>query len=137
MKSKRLIKFYFCADKLNAAMDRLILAAACRSADDIYNYGKSADRVVELIDAKYTLSGLWQYLDKVMQGFGGEDKATLYGYAFSKGGWARLGRERGNAVRRVVVRFMRRAKYIYRYSEGAELLDKFYALMGRGAGTDG
>ena len=136
MKSKRLIKFYFCADKLNEAMDRLILAAACGSANNIYNCEECADKVVGLIEAKYTLSGLWNYLDGVMKGFSGEDKGVLYGYAFSRGGWARLGRERGNAVRKVVVRFMRRAKYLERYSSGAELLDKFYALMGRGENPD-
>lgn len=134
MKSKRLMKFYFCADRLNEAMDRLILAAACGSANSIYNCEESADRVVALIEAKYMLSGLWSYLDGVMKGFCGEDKAVLYGYAFSRGGWARLGRERGNAIRKVVVRFMRRAKYLERYEEAVRVLDRFYALVGRGEG---
>ena len=134
MKSKRLMKFYFCADRLNEAMDRLILAAACGSANSIYNCEESADRVVALIEAKYALSGLWSYLDGVMKGFCGEDKAVLYGYAFSRGGWARLGRERGNAIRKFVVRFMRRAKYLERYEEAVRVLDRFYALVGRGEG---
>lgn len=132
MKSKRLLRFYFCADKLNEALDRLMLAAACGSAENIYNCEVCAERIGGLIEAKYALSALWNYLDGVMKGFGGEDKAVLYGYALSRGGWARLGRERANAVRKVVVRFMRRAKYLSRFSSGAELVDKFYALIGRG-----
>lgn len=129
MKSKKLLRFYFRADKLNAALDNLIMRAACASATG--NGEACAEKLIELIVEKSELSSLWAYLDEVMSTFGDGDRSVLRGYALSLGGYSGMERDRANAVRRVVVRFMRRAKYLYRHAEGAGLVVRYYVLLGR------
>lgn len=130
MTSKKLLKFYFCADRLNDALDNLIVHSACASGYGPHSFSHYADRVIELVSAKSSLSELWRYLNGIMLTFSGEDKGVLYGYAFMRGGYSALPPERAKSIRRVVVRFMRRAKGLSRYGEALSVLSKYYALAG-------
>lgn len=129
LKSKRILKFYFCAQRLNDALDNLIVHAACSSGRE--DFWKCADKVISLISAKQQLASLWGYLDGVMQGFDEGDRTILRGYAFSRVGYSGLPRGKANRVRRVVVRFMRRARSLRLYGAGVELVGRYYALLGR------
>ncbi len=130
MTSKKILKFYFRAEELNRAVDRLIVRTACASAGGGYGGEHYAERIIALIGAKKKLGCLWAYLNGVMSSFGEEDKLILRGYALGSRGYSGLVREEANAIRRVVVRFMRRAKYLSRHGEGVELIDKYYAFLG-------
>lgn len=128
MKSKTLLRFYFGADRLNAALDGFIFKRACASAHcDCLG---SIERVISLVDAKRCLSSLWGYLDGVMASFSGNDRAILRGYALSRRGYSGLERSKANAVRRVVVRFMRRANRLGRYAEELDQVMRYRMLFG-------
>ena len=131
MKSKQLIRFYFSAEFLNEALDNLILADAVKSA----NYQKSGEyyfeRISKVIEAKSRLSELWKYLDGIISRFNGHDKAVLKYYALLRTGVSRLNTESVKEIKRVTVRFTRRARYIERFGEGVELVKKYYCLMGK------
>lgn len=131
MTSKKLLKFYFRAGRLNDALDNLIMRSACASATGGNTVFYYADKIIEIVEAKRKLSELWKYLDGVMSSFNGEDKGILLGYALSRGGYNGLPKGRANAIRRVVVRFMRRAKNLSAYGEAVELVKRYYALTGR------
>ena len=90
-----------------------------------------AERLCMLVEVKGKLAELWGYLDGVMSGFCVEDRAILQGYALGKGGYSRLPRDRANVVRRVVVRFMRRAWNIGSYASAVRLVSEYFALTGR------
>lgn len=129
--SKKLLKFYFRADRLNDALDNLILRSACSSALGGRPAMYYAERLCMLVEVKGKLAELWGYLDGVMSDFCVEDRAILQGYALGKGGYSRLPRDRANVVRRVVVRFMRRAWNIGSYSAAVRLVSEYFALTGR------
>lgn len=131
MSSKKLLRFYFRAQRINGALDNLIMRAACCSSDPSRSCERSAEKIIGLIDSKIKLGGLWSYLDGVMASFDASDKGILLGYALSRGGYSSLPDGRANEIRRVVVRFMRRAKYLSRHAEAAALISKYYALTGR------
>ena len=63
MKRKALFKFYFAADKLNGALDRIIAAAALHCGDTTAE--SAAQRIGEIIQVKICLGGLWDYLDRI------------------------------------------------------------------------
>ena len=88
MKSKRLIRFYFAADELNCALDNLILQNACNTRDFVRGGEFYAERIIEIIEIKSELGRLWNYLDKVMEGFGEGERLSFT---------ARRGRELKNS----------------------------------------
>lgn len=128
MTSKRLLKFYFCADGIEGALDRLILREACdpsHCADALH----CAERVQSLVLAKVSLSALWAYIDGVMGQFGEGDRSLLFKYALSCSGFAGVEGATHNAVRRTVVRFMRRARRLGDYAGALALVDGYCAFL--------
>ena len=139
MTSKKLLKFYFGAQRLNDAMDELLLRAACASATG-GDAELCARQLCELIGCKCRLAELWSYLDGVMRRFGGRtmplarrfgDRQVLLDYSRMRCGLSKLSADRKNEVRRVVVRFMRGARSLGRYAEALAVLNKYFVLTGR------
>ncbi|MGN0817583.1 MAG: hypothetical protein ACI4L9_01320 [Candidatus Coproplasma sp.] len=131
MNVKRLLRFYFSADKLNCALDNLIMRCACGSANSAAGGAACAERILELISAKRSLSLLWGYLNGVMQGFCEEDGELLLTYAYMRSGLTKLNKEDAKSFRRVTVRFSRRARNADRFTEGIRLVNSYYALLSR------
>ena len=130
MTSKKLLKFYFGAQRLNDAMDELLLRAACASATG-GDAELCARQLCELIGCKCRLAELSSYLDGVMRRFGGGDRQVLLDYSRMRCGLSKLSADRKNEVRRVVVRFMRGARSLGRYAEALAVLNKYFVLTGR------
>lgn len=128
MKCKRLLKFYFYADALNAALDRLISAVAVKSYEAGAGY-QSAERIMSVIDAKDELSRLWRYLDGVMRGLKENDIKTLRYYGGLRTGIKSLGEDKAREIRRVVVKFTRRARFIGRFGRAVSLVREYYCLL--------
>lgn len=125
MKSKRIIRFYFSADKLNRALDNLITAEACRFGAE----EKRIERIIEFIEVKKELSRLWRYLDDVMSGIGGSERSILSFYGKFRFGNIRFSAEQRREIKRVVLKFRRRARFLERYGEGIKLVNEYYALL--------
>lgn len=127
MKPIRIIKFYFYADKIDKGIDRLIFVNANKSHNAQCNINKCINRIAELTKDKDTLSRLYHYISTVMNTFNEEDKNILKRYCISP-----INLSLNNSIRRVVVRFTCRAKYLKDYDYELSILDKYYILMGRG-----
>lgn len=129
MKSKRLLKFYFSADSLNRALDNLITQNALSSGDCYYSGEFYAEKILELICAKKELNALWRYLDGIIGGFSEEDKNVLRYYGALRGGTAKLAADTVREIKRVTIKFARRARCVESYAEGIRLVNGFYALI--------
>lgn len=127
MNGKRVLRFYFSADRLNGALDNLILKGALRSQGEEGEV--SAQKIIKLISAKRELSLLWGYMNGVMQSFSEEDELTLFRYAYMRCGISRLDGEERKRVRRVYVRFFRKAARLKNFGEALSLVNVYYALM--------
>ncbi|MCD8040527.1 MAG: hypothetical protein LUF82_03320 [Clostridia bacterium] len=122
MKVKKLLKFYFDAQRAVDGLDRLILKRAA-SPDYCRTALACAERVIELIEKKQAVCSLWHYLDGVMGTFNGEEKEILKGYAFS----CRAAESR--AARSMAVKFTRRARAgIARHGRGIEVVKEYYYM---------
>ena len=129
MKSKRLLRFYFNADGLDGEIDKLILRYAYKSADGSEGGEYYAERILALIEAKDRLSELWNYLDDVITGLGKTVIAGLQDYAAMRHGIKRLSAERQKEIKRTVIKFVRHARSAHRFTEGIQLVNKYYCLM--------
>ncbi len=129
MKSKQIIRFYFSADNINKALDNLIMDKALKSAA----FGKSceyyAERILALIDAKRELSRLWRYIDTVISSMTVQERAVLRFYGGLRVGLSWLTKARVKEVKRVTVKFTRRARRIENFNEGVRLVKEYYCLM--------
>lgn len=122
MKAKTVLRFYFSVDRLNTALDNLILAAACRVEG-------GTDGIIDLIEKKCELSYLWEYVDGIVASFDLEERATLEFYGCLRVGLDMLEPARGREVKRVVTKFARRARNISRFEKQMEILKSFWCLM--------
>ncbi len=129
MKSKRLIRFYFAADELNCALDNLILQNACNTRDFVRGGEFYAERIIEIIEIKSELGRLWNYLDKVIEGFGEGERRTLEFYGKARAGIKKLPDDRRREIKRAVVKFTRHARFTERYEEAVRLVGEFYCLL--------
>jgi len=129
MKSKRLLKFYFSAESVNRALDNLITENALASA----GYGRDgvyyAEKICALINAKRELSALWRYLDGVIGALSVDERAVLRFYGTLRGGTSKLSTQSRREIKRVTVKFTRRARAVGRYAEGVRLVGEYYCLM--------
>lgn len=126
MKSKRLIRFYFSADKLNGALDNLIMKNACGTET---NGEECVNKIIEIIEAKKSLSKLWRYLDSVISGLSEFERSVLKFYGIVRLPLKKLGIERQREVKRVIMKFCRRARFLERYEEGIGLVNLYFALF--------
>ncbi|MBD5632415.1 MAG: hypothetical protein HDP34_04220 [Clostridia bacterium] len=128
-KCKRILRFYFFAEKLNDALDNLIYKHA--TAFDGYHDGTYyAEKICELIGAKRELSELWQYLDGIMEKFTKGERAVLRFYGSMRCGIKKLSEENRREVKRVTVKFSRRAKLPERFNGALKIVADYYCLLG-------
>ncbi|MCD8372640.1 MAG: hypothetical protein LUD27_05000 [Clostridia bacterium] len=119
MKTKKLLKFYFSAEKVEKALDRLILKRAAEI--DFYRTAEyTAERVTEAIDKKRTLCSLYAFLDGVMSKFSDEEREALKSYAFG-------GKAAGDKLTHTLaVRFTRMAQRgVGRLGGGLEVVNEY------------
>lgn len=128
MNSKKLLRFYFGADVLNAAIDNLILAEGCLSGRTVGRGENDAARLCVLVGEKAELCGLWKYLDGVMGGIGANERAALRLYAGMRCGLSRLDGDARREIRAAVMKFRRHARRLDRWGRAVGLVDKYYAL---------
>lgn len=129
MKSKRILRFYFNAELLDKAIDKLILCLACKSARAVGAGFYYADRITELICAKDELSDFWRYVDGVTSGLTENDLKILRLYAGLRQGICRLPEEKQKEIKRAVIKFTRRARAIGRYAKATKLIDRYYCMI--------
>ena len=130
MKFKQLLRFYFCCDGLEKALNNIILRRALDCNDYLRGGGYGAEKICTVIEEKQKLGTLWNYLDSVLKTLTKEDIKILKFYAEMRTGIAHLNDGQKRAVRRTVVKFLRRARNVNRYSEGMDVLKKYYCLLG-------
>ena len=127
MKRKALFKFYFAADELNGALDRIIAAAALHCGETTAE--SAAQRIGEIIQVKICLGGLWDYLDGIMCGLTERERLVLKFYGNMRTGIKRLGAERMREIKRVAIKFTRRATRINKFFFFLRLLGRYYCLL--------
>ena len=114
MKSKRILKFYFSADKLNGALNALIMAHACK-----FSGGG---------EAKRELSELWNYLDGVIGKLSESERRTLEFYGNLRVGIRRLGGDRVREIKRATIKFRRHARRLEKFNPALKLADEYFCL---------
>lgn len=129
MRTKRILRFYFKADEFERALQNLILADACRSADYTKEGNFYAQRIINLISAKQSLAKLWEYLDGVLGGFTDGEKLTMKEYALSRTGISRLRESRKREIKRTLIKFTRRARRLKNFGEGIRVVNRYYCLV--------
>lgn len=129
MKSKRILRFYFNADILEKAFNRLILNSAYKSAEGIGGGVYYVERILALIAAKDNLSELWKYLDNIISGLCDNDREVLRAYANMRTGIKHLPAAEQKAVKKAVIKLARHARNVERFSEGIRLVNDYYCLM--------
>lgn len=127
MKLKRLIKFYFNAEKLNNWLDGMTVFRACtahagRAASDF-------DRVLEIVCDKIALERLYSYLKVIMDGLTEKDRSVLYGYSLLRMDIKRLRLEEYREYKRAVMKFSRKLIYSKVYLKEFKVLGKYAALI--------
>lgn len=110
-------------------MDNLITQNALASKDCYFSGEFYAERIIELICAKKELSLLWRYLDGVIGGFSKEEKKVLRYYGALRTGISALSDDAVREIKRVTVKFARRARDAERFGEGIRLVNGFYSLL--------
>lgn len=130
MNGKRLLKFYFGADGLNRALDNIMIKHAMSSGDYLRGGEYYAEKIFAVISAKDELSKLWRYLDGVIASFKDSEKKVLKFYGGMRGGIAKLSQEERREIKRVTVKFSRRARSVERFESAVNLVKKYYCLIG-------
>lgn len=129
MKVKRLLKFYFCAEELNSALDDIIMRKAAGSAMGACAE-ECADDILKIISAKQELNRLWNYLDKIFAGLGREDIIRLERYAMMRCGLKMLGSEERKGIHSSLMKFSRRnLNFGSRFDVAMKVLGAYYCLI--------
>ena len=129
MKVKRLLRFYFCADELNSALDNIIMRRAVSSGLGA-RAEESMDGIIQIIAAKSELAELWNYLDKVFSTLGTEDVIRLHRYAVMRTGLRSLAEAEKRGIHSSLMKFSRRNVNLGSRFDGAiKVLGAYYCLM--------
>lgn len=123
MKVKRVLRFYFSAEKLNGALDNLILKHALSPFAD---GEEAAAKICRLAERKALLSDFWNYLDGVISRMCEGDVRVLEYYALSRGG---VSKDRLKEVKRCAVKFRRRAVRLSAFEEQLRLIGEYWCLL--------
>lgn len=128
LKIKKILRFYFFADSLEKALNNLIINSAFSSANspEVETY---AERICNLIGEKQSLSRLWEYLDGILSGLSVEERAVLKGYAEMRCGIKKLCDEKRREIKRVAVKFTRRARRLESFVTAMGLVSKYYCVI--------
>ncbi|MBO5328237.1 MAG: hypothetical protein J6B04_03605 [Clostridia bacterium] len=128
MKVKRVLKFYFCADRLEVRLNNLILKRALSSKNS-YNAEACADDLIKLIEAKRELSNLYAFLNGVLKNFSCEEVKVLKFYAAMRKGLSTVSEPVKRQIRRVTVKFTRKCNSVeLRFSTALKLVGEYYCL---------
>lgn len=128
LKIKRVLRFYFSADSLERALNNLIIKGAYSSAYSS-ECEKYAEKICDLIGEKQSLSRLWEYLDKIMNGLSVDERGVLKSYARMRCGIKKLCGERRREIKRAAVKFTRRARRLESFTEALGLVGKYYCIL--------
>ena len=129
MKVKRLLKFYFCAEELNSALDDIIVRKAVQSGMGA-GAEECAGDILKVISAKEELAGLWNYLDGLFSSLCGEDVARLKRYALLRRGLKFLPEEESRGIHGSLMKFSRRSvNFGHRFDGAMKVLNAYYCLI--------
>lgn len=127
---KRVLKFYFAAEELNNALDKIIYAEAALSYKSGCSGTDDFDRVAKLVETKGLLSDFWVRLNGVMGGMTERDVASLKYYASLRCGTRRLPEGDIRELHRAVTKFGRRAEGVLKSSgEQLKCVRAYYCLI--------
>ena len=126
MKIKRILKFYFYAEKIGLHFDRLIERYACDPKADC---GETLERINILIDEKQKLNKLWSYIDMIAGGLKADETEALKKYSEMRTSIKKLDKETERSIRRAGVKFVRHARRLGSFDGEIRLLGKYYALL--------
>ena len=127
MQVKKVLKFYFSAERIDERVDKLILKYAL---DAGRSCERSAERICELIEEKRMLSSFWGYLDGIISRLSERERTALKFYAYARQRLADFPEAIIREVRRSAVKFSRRAKNIDLYERERAVAEKYYAVTG-------
>jgi hypothetical protein len=125
LERKRILRFYFAADRLNRALNNCIDIVAL-------DYGceeSGMEKILALIEKKSELTKLWNFLDKHLVGFSDEEVEALRHYAFLRYGIGREDEEWRKLFFRTAARFMRRIQGLNRFEKALNIVDEYYCLL--------
>ncbi|MDE7214893.1 MAG: hypothetical protein K2N68_03560 [Clostridia bacterium] len=129
MKVKRVLKFYYSAEKLNETLDKTITRLALRSADYSEKAESFAEKICKVIETKKNFAALYGYLNEIMCGFCESEIKTLEYYAKLRKGILTLPDGTRREVKRVVTKFTRKCRGLERFKEGLKAVDAYFAVM--------
>ncbi len=120
VKVKKILEFYFTAEKTEKMLDRLILKRA--AGVDFYRSAESCIESVSLVlEKKRALCSLWQYLDGIINKFTTEERQILENYALDS-----CPSDNRKEVHRLAVRFARMAQAgIHGYYDGLKVVKEY------------
>lgn len=124
MKTKKILRFYFGADSLERVLDNLIISKAC---DFSGNTLETAERLCEVIGDKIRLERLWGYLDGVLSSFSKDERGALRLYSSRRE--VPLNESERRSANRVLIKFTRHARRIDDFTDGVEVLNRYYCLL--------
>ena len=129
MKVKRLLRFYFCAEELNSALDDIIVHKAVGS-DMGACTERCADDILKVIEVKGELSALWNYLDGIFCTLGAEDVRRLERYAMMRRSLRSLAEAERKGVHSSLMKFARRnVNFGCRFDGAMKVLGAYYCLI--------
>lgn len=129
MKIKLLLRFYFSAEKLNGALDNVILLLAEKSASECGRGEYYAEKICAVIYEKARLAELYRYLEKIMSKFNLNDFNVLKFYALTRCGVKRFPAEICRKIKSAAVKFTRKARFIENYEKEVKIAGKYYCLF--------
>lgn len=129
MKVKRILKFYFCAERLNGTLDNMITAYAVGSGACAGSCLGYAEKICGVICAKRGMNELWLYLDNIICGLTEEEKRVLKFYGCLRTGVNTFSEETRREIKRVLVKFTRRARRLQTFENAIRLVNRYYCLM--------
>lgn len=129
MKLKRILKFYFSAEKLNKSLDGTITRYALASADYSVSAESCAEKICAVIETKKAFSQLYDYINGIMCKFGADEVKTLEYYANLRGGILKLPEGARREFKRVLTKFSRKGSGIERFKEGLRAVDAYFAVL--------
>ena len=124
VKTKKILRFYFCADSLERALDNLINIKSLDLEGDAL---ETANRLCSVIGDKISLEGLWGYLDSVLSTFSDGEKEVLKNYSARREN--PLSESEAREAKRVLIKFTRRARRLGEFIEEIEVLNRYYCLL--------
>lgn len=127
LKLKKVLRFYFSADKLERTINGLIMKYACAA-----DCQSSAERICTLIEEKIELSVFWNYIDGIMRGLSDEERNSLREYAFMRVALKKQPDDIYKRIKRAAAKLKRRATRVENFTRGAELADKYNCILSVG-----